>query len=428
MPLSRRQLLMLGGAAASVAALPLIFRSRRPKASRLVRDPAGLLDLPPGFSYRVLDSAGEPMSDGYRVPNLPDGMGCFAAEPGRLVLLRNHEVTRHFGHGAYAAGTAPAEAWDKTALGGVTRLVLDAKTLARVSSNLVLTGTLKTCAGGVCPWGWLACEETTEAGHGYVFLCRTEAAKLAPPERLVGYGRFTHEAVAFDPDTFVAYMTEDRADGCLYRFVPDDKASPFTGKLSALALPGRPRLETALDLAPGQRLPVEWVDAGEADPKEDTLRSQAQERGAALFRRGEGAFFHDGAAYFVTTLGGRKDRGQIFRLVVGKAGKPDELELLAEARDTAVLDCPDNLTVAPWGHVYLAEDGSDGNFVRGLGPEGYVYDVAFNAAGPGELSGLCFSPDGSTLFLNMFLEGKTLAVQGPFATLGRGKAEPRASG
>lgn len=418
MRLTRRKLLVLGGVAASVAALPLIFRSRRPRASRLLRDPAKILDLPPGFGYRVLDRAGEPMSDGYRVPNLPDGMGCFGNDAGQLILLRNHEVTRHFGHGAYGSGQAPPEAYDKTALGGVTRLVLDARTLERVSSNLALTGTLKTCAGGASPWGWMACEETSEEGHGYVFLCRTDAPRLMPPERLTAYGRFTHEAVGFDPSTYVAYQTEDRADGCLYRFVPTSKNEPFAGKLSALALVGRPRLETALDLSPGQRHAVEWVDVPEPDPREDTTRLQAQERGAALFRRGEGAFFHGGALYFVTTLGGRKDRGQVFKLSPGNGSGPDQLEVLAESRDAEVLDCPDNITVAPFGHVLMAEDGSDGNFIRGLTPEGYIYDFAFNSGGPGELTGLCFSPDGGTLFVNMFLEGMTLAVQGPFASLG----------
>lgn len=419
MQLTRRKLLVLGGVAASVAALPLVFRSRRPAPRRLARDPAGMLDLPPGFSYRVIDAAGEPMSDGYRVPNLPDGMGCFAPAGGQLILLRNHEVSRHFGHGAYAAGSAPPEAYDKTALGGVTRVVLDEKTLDKVSSNLVLTGTLKTCAGGPCPWGWLACEENTEAGHGYVFLCRTDTARVARPERIDAYGRFTHEAVGFDPATFRAYMTEDRADSCLYRFVPDNQDQPFAGKLYALAVAGRPRFEAALSASPGTRHAVEWVQVEEPCPKEDDVRLKAQERGAALFRRGEGAFFHGGALYFATTLGGRKDRGQIFKLHVGKEGRPDELELLAESPSAEVLDMPDNITVSPWGHVLMAEDGSDGNFLRGLTPQGYVYDIAFNAGGPGELAGPCFSPDGSTLFLNMFLEGKTVAIQGPFASLGR---------
>src|SRR5690606_39903109 len=52
----------------------------------LVPDPAGLLDLPPGFSYRVLSSLGDPMDDGSTVPNAADGMGCFDLGGGRLAL------------------------------------------------------------------------------------------------------------------------------------------------------------------------------------------------------------------------------------------------------------------------------------------------------------------------------------------------------
>ena len=37
----------------------------------------GLIDLPQGFTYRVLSSLGEAMSDGGTVPDQADGMGCF---------------------------------------------------------------------------------------------------------------------------------------------------------------------------------------------------------------------------------------------------------------------------------------------------------------------------------------------------------------
>ncbi len=59
-------------------------------------DPAGLLDLPDGFSYRVLSRWGAQMDDGLLVPGLHDGMGCFPGPPGAppsaVTLLRNHEV------------------------------------------------------------------------------------------------------------------------------------------------------------------------------------------------------------------------------------------------------------------------------------------------------------------------------------------------
>ena len=62
----------------------------------------------------------------------------------------------------------------------MTRVVLDAATLTRVSSNQVLEGTSRNCAGGVSPWGWLSCEEDVSPDHGYVYLCSPSATKVRP--------------------------------------------------------------------------------------------------------------------------------------------------------------------------------------------------------------------------------------------------------
>lgn len=41
----------------------------------LVPDPQRLIDLPRGFSYRVISSLADWMDDGWRVPDRADGMG-----------------------------------------------------------------------------------------------------------------------------------------------------------------------------------------------------------------------------------------------------------------------------------------------------------------------------------------------------------------
>jgi uncharacterized protein len=414
----RRKLLTAGGAIALAALpLPVLFR-RRPPPAGLLADPEGILDLPAGFSYRVLERQGERMSDGYRVPGMPDGMACFAGPAGTWILMRNHEVGRFFGAGAYSEGQpAPAEAFDPTAFGGVTRLVVDATRLERLSSNLVLTGTLRNCAGGTSPWGWLSCEETSEAGHGYVFLCRTDADQVARAERLPAYGRFNHEAAAVDPDTLIAYLSEDREDGYLYRFVPAAPERPFEGRLEALKLSGESGFDTGRALGPGRRLPVEWVPIDHPDPPEDSVRLQARERGAARVRRGEGLWQFGRQIYVAATSGGRARKGQILRLALGDSGAPDTLESIVEGSGEDDLDGPDNLTVAPWGDLYLAEDGAGEQFVRGVTPEGALFTVARNAASRSEITGVCFSPDGRALFLNLQRDGLTLAVVGPFGEL-----------
>lgn len=416
MTMQRRTLFKVGGAAALAMALPIpMLFARRGPPKGLIADAKGVLDLPPGFSYRVLERRGDIMSDGYAVPGLPDGMACFPGPKNTLILMRNHEVGRFFGQSAYRAGMqAPPEAYDSTAHGGVTRLVVDARTLERVSSNLVLTGTLRNCAGGISPWGWLSCEETTEKGHGYVFLCRTDRARVARAERIVAYGRMNHEAACVDPKTNVAYLTEDRGDSCLYRFVPNDRAKPFVGKLQAMRVVGTDGFDTGKALAPGKRVAVDWVDVSDPDPVDDDVRRQARERGAAIVKRGEGIWLHGDAVYACATSGGRRSAGQVLRLTIGRNGAKDVLDVVAEGSGESGLEAPDNVTVSPSGDVYVAEDGGGDQYIRRITPSGRVFDVARNAGSGYEMAGLCFSPDGRAMFVNLQREGLTLAVTGPF--------------
>jgi secreted PhoX family phosphatase len=102
-----------------------------------------------------------------------------------------------------------------------------------------------------------------------------------------------------------------------------------------------------------------------------------------------------------------------------------------EVTDRRVLSCPDNLIMAPWGDVLMAEDnyqlveGVRYQYIRGMTPEGNIYDLVKNpqevpegATRPGaEFTGLCFSPDGKVLFANLQSPiNTTFAIQGPWST------------
>jgi secreted PhoX family phosphatase len=417
----RRKLLRGGGALASLWLAGQPARTRAAQTARgLLRDPKGILDLPPGFSYRILSRRGERMSDGYRVPGNPDAMGVFSVGDA-LVLMRNHEIMPgDQAGGPYPPGTPPPRAaYDPDGYGGVSRLVVDPRTLELRSTNLALCGTHWNCAGGLSPWGWLSCEEIFMPGHGYVFLCSAESATLLPARRIAGYGHYRHEAASVDPRTRIAYLTEDREDAAFYRFVPDRPTEPFQGRLQALRIVGKPRFDANV-MSVGESHPIDWVDIPDPDPVDDTVRYQAQELGAMRFARPEGLWLTESDAYFCVTAGGPIGRGQIFRL--RHSGSSMQLTLLVQTTDAAVLDMPDNITVAPDGQLYVAEDGLAGNFIRRITPDGRVVDFARNAVSLSEFAGPCFSPDGSTLFVNIQRDGLTLAIRGPFA------AEAAASG
>ena len=86
--MNRRGFLLAGSVAGLSSALALWLRSEgRPSAPRsgnaLSADPRGVLALRQGFSYRVLEQAGQRMDDGYRVPGRPDAKARTDGHPHR---------------------------------------------------------------------------------------------------------------------------------------------------------------------------------------------------------------------------------------------------------------------------------------------------------------------------------------------------------
>jgi len=410
--LSRRHFLGVGaGALAAAGGLAWLYQPRKIGAplGDLVSDSNGILDLPPGFSYQVLQRVGDQMTDGFDAPAAPDGMACFAGDNDSWVVMRNHEI--HEGRPVDAAlGFAGNRG------GGVTRLVVDRESGALLSSNFVLSGTSRNCAGGPSPYGWLSCEEIGEAGHGYVFLCDASASTLQAPHQLPALGRFPHEAAAFDEATGITYLTEDTSDSAIYRHLPDHPTQPFVGgELQALKVSTKDRFRLSEGPKVGDAFDVEWVPVPDPQALKASTRDQAHNAGAAFLSRGEGAWFAEGHVYICSTDGGPNRRGQLFRLDILSGGM-DRLTLVAQAESDDSFDNPDNVTVSPWGDVFMAEDGGAPNGVRVLKPDGTLLHFARNAidGGKSEITGVCFSPDGNWLFLNLQWEGLTLAITGPF--------------
>ncbi|MEO1652841.1 MAG: alkaline phosphatase PhoX [Bacteroidota bacterium] len=412
----------------------------------LVKDPKGYLDLPKGFSYKIISKAGNPMSDSLLVPGLADGMATFKGKKGRVVLIRNHENSPNPAkNGAFAedyrllnkvdaAKFYDYGKGDKPGLGGTTTVIYNEKTQQVELEYLSLAGTYRNCAGGPTPWNsWITCEEDvtpkgdySEKDHGYNFeVPVSEKIKLFDPIPLKAMGRFNHEAVCVDPKTGIVYQTEDRHDGLIYRFIPNQKGKLAEGgKLQAMVLmdqrsfDSRNWEETTLKM--GETLAVSWMDMEDVEAPEDDLRTRGFDQGAIRFARGEGIWFGEGEMYFACTNGGKKKFGQVFRYQPSpyegssrEKEAPGKLSLFVESDDKEILKHCDNLTIAPWGDIFLCEDDRDA-YLRGVSSEGKIFTFGHNVGSQSEFAGATFSPSGETLFVNIQGPGHTLAITGPW--------------
>ncbi|MDC7674772.1 alkaline phosphatase PhoX [Asticcacaulis machinosus] len=419
----------------------------------LIEDKYGICDLPVGFTYKVISEAGETMSDGLVVPHVHDGMGCFAHGTDTIALVRNHELSpKHRNFGAIGMNgrlidkldrskVYDFEANDYPLLGGTTTVIYNMKTRQVEQQFMSIIGTSTNCAGGQTPWGsWLTCEETvTKAGegvgkdHGYVFEVPSDHKGLVEPVPIKAMGRFKHEATATDPRTGIVYLTEDTSDGVFYRYLPNDRRHLLKGgKLQALGFKQFPKGVITANVNEavwkvGDTFDAVWIDLDNVESPDDDLRARAYKAGAAQFVRGEGIHFGDGELYFTATSGGKAEAGQIIRYRPspneGQAGEKDEpgkVTLFLESANENVFDYGDNLTISNWGHLFVCEDRySDSlrNHIRIVTPQGKVATFARNVFKEnGEWAGACFSPDGSTLFVNVQWPGFTLAITGPWQT------------
>jgi uncharacterized protein len=486
--LNRRTLLRGAAAAAGGAALggPFLgFVNRAAMAAETssVRSPvlgpvADLRDgqvrlwLPEGFQYRSFHDTESPVTldDGTRLPGRHDGMGAFRGPNGNVVLVRNHEINNP----GPAFGNA-AEAYDPMAQGGTTTVEVT-KYGEVVRSYTSLNGTMMNCSGGQMPWGsWITCEETVNGPdigpdftgtsnvpltrpHGFIY--EVPADGQSDREPITAAGRFAHESVAFDPHGGCLYLTEDNFGfpSGFYRYKPKD--NPMLtgrlgneGRLQMLAVRGTANANLAASQPNSATYEVNWVDIGmpartfpykPGQPAKTTndraltwVARQGWEQGAAYFSRLEGSAYHDGVVYFTATQGGGVAETSIGPIADGYGNGSGQvwaydcasqvLRLVYESPGPDVLDFPDNVTTSLRGTLVVCEDNVNDNYLRGLTPDGNLFDIALNrlVSSTGalryndEFAGSTFSPDGHTLFVNIQASrGLTFAIWGPWEQIG----------
>ena len=276
--------------------------------------------------------------------------------------------------------------------------------------------------------------DTAQREHGFVF--EVPATGVARPEPIYAMGQFYHEAVAIDPATGIAYMTEDNGPNAgFYRYVPAEPGRlQAGGRLQMMKVDQRPDMSDYLQMR--LEMDVGWVDI--PDPTQgftrgnrngDGVVSQGLAAGGSRFIALEGCTYAEGRVYFTSKLGGRATSGYVLEYDPVR----EKIWMVYESQGHDHFSGPDNIVVSPRGGLVICEDrlsmNKEAQTVAGLTPEGEFFrfcqvnpwlrgeygrhDLA-DTVRNSEWAGATFSEDGEWLFLNIYNPGVTVAITGPW--------------
>jgi secreted PhoX family phosphatase len=347
------------------------------------------LMLPEGFTGRQIARGGRTIgATSYPWHFASDGQATYTTVAGGHILVSNSEAPSATGGGSSAIRFAPD--------GSIER------------AYRILGGTNLNCAGGPTPWGtWLSCEE-----HEGGMVWESDPAGVLPAVPRPALGNFSHEAAAVDPERGHVFLTEDQSDGCFYRFTPDSYPDLSSGVLEVAEV--------------GAGGVVTWHRVPDPNVVTQAKTTRQQVPAATKFPGGEGLWHHQGVIYF-TTKGDRKvwaydTATQTVDLVYHHSLTPD-----------AALNAVDNVTVSPYGDVYVCEDGGNMEIClitpdRVVAPFLRLGNVDGSVAADHEASemvGVVFDPTGTRMYFGSqraypyvagtpAADGAVYEVTGPF--------------
>jgi len=390
-----------------------------------VADPAGVIDLPAGYSYDVLardcvDQVTSTESGGtFPMPADFDANITVRGKGGTVQLLSAHELTKPVaGDFQGDAGKckvdeqATTDDGDSDGTASVSRLTLGKDGTTVTKRELITTGLHDLCAGAKTPWGTFLVNEEfpfindLQKRSGWVWEIDPETGAQ---KRATGMGRMSHEQEALSRGAW--YITDDRGNyQFLYKFVPDKRRDLSKGKLYGLKFDRTTnRGEWLGPLDPTK--PEQDMEA-RVGRKADATNSFQKHEGIVRAKRGNGIVFTESGARLNDLPSPAPDQpGRVWHLTDGKHGVKGEV--LAEG-DFSKMSHPDNLRYDREGNLLIFEDNGsalDRDPATGGNNEVYVLPKGKTGSenlrkfatirGGGEGTGPWFSRHGKLLYLSI---------------------------
>ncbi len=386
-----------------------------------VVDPAGVIDLPAGYSYDVIARSGKEPCTGDKVTStesggtfdMPGDFDANVAVPGKggtVQLLSSHELTKPVAGDfqgdvgkCHVEEQATADDGDSDGWGSVSRLSIARDGTTVTKRELITTGLHDLCAGALTPWGTFLVNEEfpfiadPQKRSGWVWEIDPETGAQ---KQATGMGRLSHEQEALSRGAW--YITDDRGNyQYLYKFVPDKRRDLSSGKLYGLKFDHA--TNTGQWVGPLDPMDPEGDMAAKAGPP-TAANSFSKHEGIVKAKRGHGVVFSES--------GFGNDPGRIWQLTDLKSGVRGKV--LAEG-SFAQLSRPDNLRFDRKGNLLIFEDHSSGDITNhpeiGADNEVYVLPKGRTGAqnlrkfaqvrGGGEGTGPWFSRNGKILYLSI---------------------------
>jgi uncharacterized protein len=326
------------------------------------------------------------------------------------------------------------------------------------SEERTIEGTLGNCGGGHTPWGRvLTCEENTQdfyfkenLNHGlgwnkfdsskdekdYGWVVEIDPVSKSA-RKLSALGRFAHEGAtvyAKKDEKVVVYMGEDRRGGALFKFISKYSYTGNNDKDKDLLVEG--------DLYAANLSQGRWEKLSPNHPKlkgntnfktkasiVENASVVAKIIGATPLNRAEDIEIDPKTGDIMIALTNNSNAGDFY----GQILKVTEAETHSKSMNfthapflvggpQSGFSCPDNLVYGPDGALYIATDISGSSLGKGSQrhfKKNGLFKVEFDSSGnpvaipllfapfEAEVTGPCFSDDGTTLFVSIQHPGET---------------------